>query len=99
MHEIEQEKTTLLSVIKGKSKDNQVNSSKSEVKLNEGEELLSKGLVVKARDWYQNAGEKDKVRLLTEIIRLQRSVENRKHELANCQKTKDFQKQYFLAVS
>jgi hypothetical protein len=93
IHEIEQEKPTLLSVIKGKSKDNQVNSSKSEVKLNEGEELLSKGLVVEARDWYQkNTVEEDKVRLLKEIIRLQKSVETRKHELANCQKTKDRQR-------
>ena len=61
-------------------------------KVCEGEVLLKKGKVTEARDWYRNNGDSTKARLLTDIIRLQKSVGTRKTELPNCQQTKDRQK-------
>lgn len=58
----------------------------------EGEALLKKGRITEARDWYKNSGDSAKAKLLTDIIRLQRSVVTRKAELPNCQQTKDRQK-------
>lgn len=66
--------------------------SKVEKKVNDVEIFLQNGKLVEARDWFKNNGEIEKANNLTEIIKLEKSVIQRKKELSSCQQTKDLQK-------
>ncbi|MEE1226271.1 MAG: hypothetical protein UHM08_04105 [Bacteroidales bacterium] len=66
--------------------------SKVEKKVNDVEIFLQNGKLVEARNWYKNNGEVEKANKLTEIIKLEKSVIQRKKELSSCQQTKDPQK-------
>lgn len=54
-----------------------------------GKELIRKGLIKEARDWYRNQSNTQMAKLLTDIIRAEKSLERRKTDLDTCRKSKN----------
>lgn len=55
----------------------------------EGSTLIARGKLKEARDWYRTAGDTHKAKLLTDLIRSQKSVEPRKSSLNECKLKKN----------
>lgn len=55
----------------------------------QGQELIRKGELKKARDWYRENGDSKIAKLLSDIIRMQKGVELRKSSIEDCRKSKN----------
>jgi hypothetical protein len=69
-------------------KDNKEENKKNQ-SVDKGRELISQNRIKEARDWYRENGNSQRTKILTEILRSQKSVESRKRTVDEYRKNKN----------